>query len=81
MGSTQTKYILGTSNSHEPMYHKLLLDHAGEWYRAAESVQENKIYAQDQMYPDRSQADRVQEQPIDRIRESRVSHPSYSQYS
>ena len=58
------------------MYHKLLLDHAREWYRTAKSVQENKIYAQDQMHPDRSRADRVQEQPIDRNRESRVSHPS-----
>ena len=40
--------------SREPMYHKLLLDHAREWYGAAKSVQENKIYAQDQMHPDRS---------------------------
>ena len=70
MGSTQTKYNLGTSNSHKPMYHKLLLDHAREWYRAAESVQEDQIYAQDQIHPDRSRADRVQEQSIDRIRES-----------
>ena len=56
--------------SHKPMYHKLLLDHAREWYRSAESVQEDQIYAKDQMHPDRSRADRVQEQPIDRIRES-----------
>ena len=27
IGSTQTKYNLGTSNSCKPMYHKLLLDH------------------------------------------------------
>ena len=52
------------------MYHKLLLDHAREWYRAAESVQEDQIYAQDKMHPNRSRADKVQEQPINRIRES-----------
>ena len=40
--------------SHKPMYHKLLLDHAREWYKTAKSVQENKFYAQDQMHPDRS---------------------------
>ena len=51
------------------MYHKLLLDHAREWYRIAESVQEDQIYAKDQMHPDK-RADRVQEQPIDRNRES-----------
>ena len=50
----QTKYILGTSNGCKPMYHKLLVDHAREWYRTAESVQDNKIYAQDQMHPDKS---------------------------
>ena len=69
-GSTQAKYNLGTSNSCKPMYHKLLLDHAREWYRAAKSVQEDQIYAKDQIHPDRSRADRVQEQPIDRTRES-----------
>ena len=26
------QYILGTSYSHEPMYHKLILDHAREWH-------------------------------------------------
>ena len=26
------------------MYHKLLLDHAREWYRAAKSIQEDHIY-------------------------------------
>ena len=50
------------------MYHKLLLDHAREWNRAAKSVQEDQIYVKDQMHPDRSGADRVQEQPIDRIK-------------
>ena len=80
ISSTQTKYILGTSYSRKPMYHKLLLDHAGEWYRTAKSVQEDQIYVKDQMHPDRSRADRIQEQPIDRIRESWISHPSYSQY-
>ena len=33
-------------------------------------VYRRTIYAQDQIHPDRSRADRVQEQPIDRIRES-----------
>ena len=51
------------------MYHKLLLDHAREWYRAAKSVQEDQIYAKDQIHSDRSQVDEVQEQPIDRTRE------------
>ena len=32
IGSTQTKYILGTSYSREPMYHKFILDHAREWH-------------------------------------------------
>ena len=35
------------------MYHKLLLDHAREWYRAAKSVQEDQIYVKDQMHPDK----------------------------
>ena len=70
MGSTQEKYILGTNNSCKPMYHKLLFDHAREWYRTAKSVQEDQIYAKDQINPDKSQADRVQEQPINRTRES-----------
>ena len=43
------------------MYHKLLLDHAREWSRAAESVQEDQIYAKDQINSNRNQADRVQE--------------------
>ena len=80
LDSTQAKCNLGTSNSCKPMYHKLLLDHAREWYRATKSVQEDQIYAKDQIHPDRSQADRVQEQPIDRTKESQISHPSYSQY-
>ena len=54
MSSTQAKYILGTSYSYKPMYHKLLLDHVREWYRRAESVQEDQIHALDQMHPDRS---------------------------
>ena len=33
------------------MYHKLLLDHAREWYRAAKSVQEDQIYVKDQIHP------------------------------
>ena len=45
------------------MYHKLLLDHARKWYRAAKSIQENKIYAKYQIHSNRSQTDRVQEQP------------------
>ena len=44
------------------MYSKLLLDHAGEWYRAAKSIQEDQIYVKDQIYSNRSQTDRVQEQ-------------------
>ena len=70
IGSTQTKYNMGTSNSCKPMYHKLLLDHARQWYRAAERVQEDQIYVKDQIHSNRSQTDRVQEQPIDRTRES-----------
>ena len=33
------------------MYHRLLLDHAREWYRAAKSVQEDQIYVKDQITP------------------------------
>ena len=54
LGLTQAKYILGTSNSRKPMYHKLSLDHAREWYRATKSVQEDQIYVKDQIYPDKS---------------------------
>ena len=70
IGSTQTKYNLGISNSCKPMYHKLLLDHAREQYRGAKSVQEDQIYVKDQIHPNRSQANRVQEQPIYRTKES-----------
>ena len=61
LGSTQTKYNLGTSNSCKPMYHKLLLDHAREQYRAAKSIQEDQIHVKDQIYSNRSQTDRVHE--------------------
>ena len=33
------------------MYHKLLLDHAREWYRAAKSIQEDQIYVEIRSYP------------------------------
>ena len=36
------------------MYRKLLLDHAREWYRAAESIQEDQVYAKDQIHSNRS---------------------------
>ena len=62
------------------MYHKLLLDHAGEWYRAAKSIQEDQIHVKDQIYSNRSWTDMVHEQPVNRTRESWVSHPSYSRY-
>ena len=64
------KYNLGTSNSCKPMYHKLLLDHAREWYRAAKSVQEDQIYVKDQIHSNGSRTDRVHEQPVYRTRES-----------
>ena len=33
------------------MYSKLLLDHAGEWYRTTKSIQEDQMYVKDQIYP------------------------------
>ena len=51
LGATQAKCYMGTSNSHEPMCTKFLLDHARKWCRATESVQvhqnnvETKIYS------------------------------------
>ena len=64
------QYNLGTSNSCKPMYHKLLLDHAREWCRAAKSIQEDQIYVKDQIHSNRSQPDMVHEQPVNRTRES-----------
>ena len=76
LDSAQAKHYMGTSNGCKPVYHKLLLDHAGEWYRAAKSIQEDQTYVKDQIYSNRSRTDRVQEQPVDRTRESWVSHPA-----
>ena len=39
LGSAQTECYMGTSNSHKPVCNKLLLDHAGEWYRTTKSIQ------------------------------------------
>ena len=39
------------------MYHKLLLDHAREWSRAAKSIQEDQIYVKDQIHSNRSQTE------------------------
>ena len=39
------------------MYHKLTLDHAREWYRAAESIQEDQIHVKDQIHSNRGQTD------------------------
>ena len=35
----QAECYMGTSNSDKPVCTKLLLDHAGEWYRTAKSLQ------------------------------------------
>ena len=58
------------------MYFKLLLDHAGEWYRTAKSKQEDQIYVKDQIYSNRSRTDRVHEQPVNRIREAEFHTPA-----
>ena len=39
LGSAQAECYMGTSNSDKPVRTKLLLDHAGEWYRTAKSIQ------------------------------------------
>ena len=70
LGSAKAKCYMGTSNGCKPMYSQLLLDHAGEWYRTAKSMQEDQIYVKDQIYSNRSRTDRVHEQPVNRIRES-----------
>ena len=47
-----------------------LLDPAREQYRAAKSIQEDQIHVKDQIHSNRSQTDRVYEQPVYRTRES-----------
>ena len=70
LGLAQAKCYMGTSNSCQSVHSKLLLDHAGEWYRTAKSIQEDQIYVKDQIYSNRSQTDGVHEKPVDRTRES-----------
>ena len=50
LGPAQAEYILGTSHHCHPEQFKLLLDHAGEWYRSTKDVQKNQEHAEDQMY-------------------------------
>ena len=70
LGPAQAKCYMGTSNSYKSMCSKLILDHAGEWHSVAKSVQVDQIYVKDQIYSNRSQTDRVHEQPVNRTRDS-----------
>ena len=66
---------MGTSNSDKPVYTKLILDHAGEWYRTAKSIQAHQDNAENQIYSNSSQTGHMKDY-LTEIRKSESRTPT-----